>query len=304
MRLYEDVDKNNYLKSIQLSLVRKKGSQRFPRDSEVINTLKEKDVYGIKSKNRIYFLERLENYNNKEIVNVENNPDITIEHIFPQNPHPKWKIELGEEEYNNIRENYLNTIANLTLSGNNGKLGNKPFSEKKEMNIDNKEQGYNYSRLWLNRYLQKVDKWTSVEIEKRFEEISERFLEIWKFPEVDIPEDLDFNEVNIFDAEEPTGKKLEYAIFFDQKLEYKEISKLYGEVIKSLFDLQPQSFFTTDLAERIALTKSPEKLRQPFPINDTYYIESNLDSRGKFERLKSALTIFNSEDELMIKYQE
>ena len=304
MRLYEDVDTQNYLKSIQLTLLKKKGSQRFPRNKEVINTLSEKDMYGIKPKNRSYFLERLENHENKELVTIEGNTEITIEHIFPQNPDPKWKIELGEDEYNFIKENYLNTIPNLTLSGNNGNLGNKIFSSKKEMNIDGKEQGYRYSRLWLNRYLSQIDKWGRHEIEKRFKIIEDRFLNIWVFPDIDIGKETNFNEVNIFDAEEPTFKKLEYVIFFDQKLEITTVAKLYLEVMRTLFDLYPQTFFTSDLAEKLNLTKDPTKCRQAVSINETYYIESNLDSRGKFERIKRALMVYDFEDELTIKYLE
>ena len=150
MNLYDKVEPDNYLFSIQKSLLQRSGVQRFPRDSETINALKEKDVYNIKPKNRTYLLERLENHQNKEPVIIEGNSDITIEHIFPQNPDAKWKIELGSDEYNLIKENYIHTIGNLTLSGNNGKLGNKPFQEKREMNIDGKEQGYIFSRLWLN----------------------------------------------------------------------------------------------------------------------------------------------------------
>ena len=304
MRLYEDIDSQNYLTSIQLALLKKKGSQRFPRNKEVVNTLREKDMYGIKPKNRVYFLERLENHRNKELVKIDGNSDITIEHIFPQNPEPKWKIELGEEEYNFIKENYLNTIANLTLSGNNGKLGNKKFLSKKEMNVDGEEQGYKYSRLWLNSYLTQIDKWGKNEIEKRFQIIEERFLSIWVFPDIDTELDTDFNEVNIFDAEEPTFKKLEYVIFFDQKLEISTVSKLYLEVMKTFFDLQPQTFFTSDLAEKLSLTKDSNICRQAIPINETYFIESNLDNKGKFERIKMALTVFDFEDELTIKYRE
>jgi hypothetical protein len=171
MRLYDDIDCDNYLTSIQLTLLRKNGSQRFPNNQEVINSLREKDVYGIKSKNRVYFLERLENYENKEVVKIDGNSDITVEHIFPQNPEPKWKIELGEDEYRYIKENCLNTIANLTLSGNNGKLGNKAFLSKKVMNIDGKEQGYQYSRLWLNRYIAHIDRWDMNEIANRRDEL-------------------------------------------------------------------------------------------------------------------------------------
>lgn len=304
MRLYEDIDSQNYLTSIQLALLKKKGSQRFPRNKEVVNTLREKDMYGIKPKNRVYFLERLENHKNNELVKIDGNSDITIEHIFPQNPEPKWKIELGEEEYNFIKENYLNTIANLTLSGNNGKLGNKRFLSKKEMNVDGEEQGYKYSRLWLNSYLTQIDKWGKNEIEERFQIIEERFLSIWVFPDIDTELDTDFNEVNIFDAEEPTFKKLEYVIFFDQKLEISTVSRLYLEVMKTLFDLQPQTFFTSDLAEKLSLTKDSNICRQAIPINETYFIESNLDNKGKFERIKRALTVFDFEDELTIKYRE
>jgi len=304
MRLYEDINTTSYLKSIQLALVKKKGNQRFPRDTEVVNALKEKDVYGIKPKNRVYFLERLENFENKEHVTIEGNDDITIEHIFPQNPEPKWKIDLGEDQYNFIKENYLNTIANLTLSGNNGKLSNKTFITKRDMNVDGKEQGYKFSRLWLNRYLSQIDKWSREELEKRFVTIKERFLQVWKFPDIEIEDDQDFNEVNIFDAEEPKGKKLAYAIFFDQKIEITEVSKLYLEVIKTLFEIQPQSFFTSDLGEKLNLTKEPKQCRQAVPINETYYIESHMNSNEKFNRIKRVLTVFDSEDELIIKYKE
>jgi len=304
MRLYEDVNHDKYLPSIQLALLNKKGSQRFPRNTEVLNALREKDMYGIKPKNRFYFLERLENYENKEPVKIDGNNDITIEHIFPQNPEPKWKIELDEEEYIFIKENYLNTIANLTLSGNNGKLGNKSFISKRDMDIDGNEQGYRFSRLWLNRFLSQIDKWGREEVEKRFKLIEERFLKIWQMPEIELEKETDINEINIFDAEEPTGKKLEYAIFFDQKFEFSEVSKLYSEVMKQLFDLQPQTFFTSDLSEKLSLTKEPNNCRQAIPINETYYIEANLDNKGKFDRIKRALTVFDFEEELTIKYKE
>lgn len=303
---HKDFKKEDYLSSIQKILLKLSRVQRFPRNAEVINALKEKDVYNIKPKNRIYLLERLENFNNIEHVVIEGNSDITIEHIFPQNPDPKWKIELGQEEYNFIKENYLNTIGNLTLSGNNGKLGNKPFIEKRDMNIDGKEQGYKFSRLWLNRDLKEKEKWNKEEIEKRANEISERFMKIWEMPEIEIEQESDNDEVNIFDAEDPKHKKLEYAIFFDQRLEVNQVAKLYIEVFKQLFDLRPETFFTSDIGHKISLSKNPTEdcLRQALPLNDTYFIEGNIDNIGKFDRIKQALTVFGFEDELIIKYAD
>ncbi|MDM8162226.1 DUF262 domain-containing protein [Labilibaculum sp. K2S] len=302
MTLYEKVDKSEYLLSLQKWLLKRPGSQRFPKNKEVIESLKLKDVYNIKSKNRTYLLERFENFENKEPVIIEGNTDITIEHIFPQNPDPKWKIDLGTDEYNLIKETYLNTIGNLTLSGNNGKLGNKPFVFKRDL----ENAGYKDSRLWLNKYLSIAEKWDKAEIERRFDLLAERFLKIWEMPAIELDERDENNEVNIFEAEDPKFKKLEYAIFFDQKIEVNQVAKLYVEVFKQLFDLQPETFFTTDLAEKITLTKNPKEgnPRQAVAINDTYYIEGNIDNIGKFEKIKHALTIFDSEDELTIKYAE
>jgi uncharacterized protein with ParB-like and HNH nuclease domain len=300
MSLYDKVDRNNYFYSIQKSLLQRSGIQRFPRNAEVIDALRVKDVYNIKSKNRTYLFQRLENHDNREPVLIDGNPNITIEHIFPQNPDPKWKIELGNDEYNFVKENYLNTVGNLTLSGNNGKLGNKPFKDKRDLD----GAGYKDSRLWLNKYLSSIEKWDKEKIEERFDLIAERFLKIWEFPNITIEESTGEGEINIFEAEDPRYKKLEYAIFFDQKIEVSQVAKLYAEVFKQLFELQPETFFTTDLGPRISLTKNPHEagVRQPVPINDTYYIEGNLDSTSKFDRIKQALTIFDFEDELAIKY--
>jgi len=305
MGLYEKVESTNYLNSLQKSLMQRTGVQRFPRNTETINALKEKDVYNIKPKNRTFLFERLENFQNNEPVIIEGNSDITVEHIFPQNPDAKWKIQLGAEEYTTIKENYLNTIGNLTLSGNNGRLGNKSFLEKKTMNYEGKEQGYIYSRLWLNRSLKEKNAWNRDLIEERTNILADRFLEVWAIPEIE--EDFKINnEINIFDAEDPKYKKLEYAIFFDQKIEVTQVARLYIEVFKQLFYLQPETFFTSPIGSRISLTKTPEQdnVRQAVRINETYFIEANIDNVGKFDRIKQALTIFGFEDELFIKYAE
>ncbi|KAA6329079.1 hypothetical protein EZS27_022079 [termite gut metagenome] len=302
MVLYDKVKSSDYLCSIEEWLIQRTGKQKFPKNTEVIDALKVKDVYNIQSKNRIYLLDRLENFENAEQVTIEGNTDITVEHIFPQHPDPKWEIELENGDFLFIKENYLNTIGNLTLSGNNGKLGNKLFLEKRDL----ENFGYKDSRLWLNKYLSKLSKWDKEEIEKRFELIAERFLKIWGYPTITAESENNNGELNIFEAEEPTGKHLEYAIFFDKKIETNQITSLYIEVFRQLFELQPETFFTTELAQRIGLSKNIEEghLRKPAAINDTYFIETNMDSTAKFDKIKLALTFFDIEDELIIKYAE
>lgn len=299
MTLYDKIDKNDYLLSIQKWLITQSGRQRLPKDTEVIDALKVKDVYNIKTKNTMYLLERLENFENKERVIIDEN--ISIEHILPQKPDKKWKTELGSEEYTFIYDNYLHTIANLTLSGNNGKLGNKSFVEKRDL----KDAGYKDSRLWLNKYLASLDCWNKVAIEKRFDMITKRFRKIWKYPDIQIEAILGNEEINIFDADDPTRKKIEYMIFCDEKIVKNSISEYYVEIFKKLFELHPNTFFTTDLGSRIKISKRGEEsvLRRAVPINDTYCIEANYSANDLFDRIKRALTIFALEDELIIKYE-
>ncbi len=307
MSLYDKVEQNNYLFSIQKSLLLRAGVQRFPRDTETINALKEKDVYNIKSKNRTYLLERLENYQNNEPVVIEGNSDITIEHIFPQNPDPKWKLELGNEEYNFIKETYLNTIGNLTLSGNNGKLGNKYFTDKQMMNEDGKEQGYKFSRLWLNRDIKDKENWNKIEIESRSKVIAERFLNIWQYPDIQIENTQENNELNIFEAEDPGGKKIEYYVLLEQRTSVSSAKDFYVSIFKQLFELSSELFFTTGLRERIMLVNDVniERLERDYEkLNDTYYLYTNIVNSTKFDRIKEALTILGLEDELTIKYAD
>lgn len=156
MTLYNEIDKAGYIESLKSALVKKKGTQRWPNNTEIKNHLFEKDIYNIQGKNKSYFFELLENHNNREYVSTDNE-NITIEHIFPQSPVAEWADLLDTDEYKLMKDKYLHTMGNLTLSGNNGALGNKSFIAKKTMNVDDKEQGYIYSSLWLNRYLREID---------------------------------------------------------------------------------------------------------------------------------------------------
>lgn len=304
MRLYEDVILGDYVASIARSLMKKKGSQRFPKNSELLSTVVEKDFYNIKPRNRTYFLQRLENHNNKEPVNLDGNSDITIEHIFPQTPDAKWKHALDAKEFQAFSETHLHTIGNLTLSGNNGSLGNKCFSEKKQMNHDTKEQGYAFSRLWLNRYLKDIDQWNLATYEERSRQLSERVLEIWRYPNLDLPDAARNEEVSIFEAEDPTGRKLDYAVLADERHEISTVSDLYLVVMRNLYAQNPEPFFAPSLRDRLRLSKNASDCRNPVELHEGYYIEGNLSSLTKFERIREALTLFDAEEELTIKYAD
>lgn len=303
LNLYSDISKSNYYQSLEKALVKKKSIQRFPNNKEIEIALAEKDVYNIQSKNRIYLLELLENYNNREYVSVEN-PDITIEHIYPQNPDAKWYDMLDESSTKEMQDKYLNTIANLTLSGNNGSLGNKMFSDKKILNKDDKQQGYIFSRLWLNQYLKEIDEWNIETIQKRYTLLLERFLQIWQYPNIELDdEEIENDEdYNIYNTPDPKNKKLDYFIFKDEKIITDEVAKMYYHVVKAVFEENPSAFNHPDLKILLGLSTNPNDLRSPYKINSSYFIEANIDNNSKFKKLRTLLTKFDYEDELLINF--
>lgn len=301
MSLYAEVDTEEYYDSIALALIKKRGSAKFPTDEDVKTALRDKDLYNIQSKNRNYMFELLENFNNKEYVNTANE-NITIEHIFPQTPNEDWNKAISTDDYFLFKEKYVNTIANLTLSGNNGALSNKSFQDKKTMDKNGGEQGYIFSRLWLNQYLKTIDNWNVDSYNERFKLIYARFLNVWKYPDIELPTSESSAEQNIFNAEIPTSKKLEYFIFEDTKIEENVFAQMYFYVVGKLFEKNSQLLVSNQNVFKI--TRNSVDFRTPQEIANGWYIESNMDSNNKFNVLKRLLTLFEMEEELFLKYAD
>jgi len=93
------------------------------------------------------------------------------------------------------------------------------------------------------------------------------------------------------------------ASFFGNKIVVRQVTRLYVEIFSQLFDIQPDAFVSTKLGERIQITSNIGSLRDPLKIADGYYIEGNIDSNSKFDRMKAALSELQIEDELLIKYE-
>ncbi|MGV8816006.1 MAG: DUF4268 domain-containing protein, partial [Gelidibacter sp.] len=173
------------------------------------------------------------------------------------------------------------------------------FKDKKNMNRQGEEQGYNYSRLWLNDYLKTIDNWTIENYNERFDLIYSRFLNIWKYPDVVAPVSENTEET-LFNAEAPTYKKLEYFIFENTKVDEEIIARMYFYVIEKLYDKNPQLLL--EAKEILKITRNESDFRVAQGLQNGYFVESNIGSDAKFNILKKLLTLFELEDELIIKY--
>ena len=172
----KSLKKEKYLESFKAELLKLTSYRRYPSDEEFKRCLTIKDMYNIRSK--AYWLRRLENFGRKERVIVE---DYTIEHVMPQNKNlsDEWKMELGEN-WQAIQETYLHTVGNLTLTGYNSELSDKPFKEKRDM-----EGGFAQSPLKLNQGLAHLDNWNEQQIKTRITDLSNKMSKVWIYPNID-----------------------------------------------------------------------------------------------------------------------
>lgn len=211
------VDRRNYLESVKAQFILLPSYRRFPNDIEFVKELKTRDLYNIPR--RSYWLRRLENFNRKERVEVD---QYTIEHIMPQNPNlsEEWKQELGPE-WERIHETWLHTLGNLTLTGYNSEYSDRSFVEKRDM-----ENGFKDSPIKLNQTLRNIDVWNEDAITERAKGLSDIAVKVWESPKL---------ANDVLDGYRPTIKdKNGYTIDDYPFLSPKSTS--YVEKMRSLFE--------------------------------------------------------------------
>jgi uncharacterized protein with ParB-like and HNH nuclease domain/predicted transport protein len=170
-------ERGDYLPSFKAHLLSLPSYRRFPSDEEFCRDLQVRNLYKF-NKSCSYWLRRLENHQRKEPIAVA---DYTIEHILPQNPvlPSAWRDALGPA-WAQVQEEWLHRLGNLTLTGYNPELSDRPFLEKR----DHPEGGFRTSPLRLNQGLGQLERWDLDAMRKRGETLAARALGVWPSPQL------------------------------------------------------------------------------------------------------------------------
>lgn len=258
-------------------LFSKRGSAVFPDDEEFRADFTSRDAYNLK--NIKFILLRLENKDNNEKVDIAT---LSLEHFMPQTLSNSWRAKLGDK-YQLIHDKYLHNIGNLSLSGDNTQLGNKPFEEKKQIL---KEQ----SRLKLNQYFIDAANWGDNEINQRADVLFEEAKLLWKYPkELDLKLDFKDSDKEFYTLDDDidiTGKKPLYFELLNEKHSTKSWRDLYINVIKILVD------FDSDIAKLLLIdddfsgkkqriiSSIESDCREAYEIKENYFVETNLSANS------------------------
>ena len=170
---------DDYLNSVKAFFVMQDTYKEFPDNDKFEGAFENRDIYNMRARN--YILSRLENFDNKAPIIIEN---YTIEHIMPQNKNLslEWQADLGAE-WQDVQKKYLHTIGNLTLTAYNREMSDKPFLEKMNM-----KGGFKESALRLNKYVVLQNRWNQKHIQERAKELAKKAESIWPYPTLTVAE--------------------------------------------------------------------------------------------------------------------
>ncbi len=181
LKLYRQLE-NVSADTLKRYLGKSVGQIVFPNDDKIKTAFAEQSTY---SKNPVckFILLEIKKLSNAEPPKEEN---LEVEHFYPKTPTQEWCDMVGD--YFTFEQDYLNNFGNLTLSGQNQKLGNKPYEAKIEL----MEQ---HSSLHLNDYfINNTHSWGIEEVKARSEYLANQFCQVGLFK--DLPKEYRTRELN------------------------------------------------------------------------------------------------------------
>lgn len=296
-----DVD---YVEKFKYALLSKKEKARFPDDEEFSAGFTDRQVYQMNSKNKIYILERLENFSTAEDKDVYGHCDdgiYSIEHIMPQHLTPAWVKSLGDD-YEQIHETWLHRIANLTLTAYNSKYSNSTFEEKKSM-----KNGFEDSGIRMNTYIAKKDKWTLAELKERNQYLMGRALEIWAAPTtVFKPVEKQLDSYTLDDDTSLSGRQIARFSYKNTEQPVSSWVEMFEKVLQILYaeDKNVIIKLAASTEDNVALHFSMKKsdFTKSVEIGDGIFVWTNTSTQSKLSVLSRVFKLYDTDPSDLVFY--
>lgn len=283
---------NSYSDILTYHIMRRDGNYQLPRDMQFVESIKTRDAYHMLKPFQIFLFERLENSVHGEYNDVATDmkkKDATIEHIMPQTLNGDWKAMLGDN-FEEIQDKYLHTFANLTLTGINSELSNKPFEIKRDGKKIGNEiyPGYKNSKYRLTKNVTLCDKWTEIELQNRCNEIVATFLRLYPLPQTTfkpLPKPVDEASLDE-ETFSPTNRILKgFRLFGNEYNEttwkgmllqvVKLVMERYTDIVDKLYDAEGYFWSAKQADTRYCTMIAPQK-----------YLWTSMDNRSKLRCLR------------------
>ncbi|GAA7141530.1 DUF262 domain-containing protein [Helicobacter pylori] len=180
--LYRQLGEDVSADALKRYLGRSVGQTAFPNDDKIKAAFLVRNAYAANQVCKFILLE-IEKLSNAEPPKEEN---LEVEHFYPKTPTQEWRDRVGD--YFTFEQDYLNNFGNLTLSGQNQRLGNKSYDEKIALMEE-------YSSLHLNDYfINNTHSWGIEEVKARSGYLADQFCQVGLFK--DLPKEYREREIS------------------------------------------------------------------------------------------------------------
>ncbi len=269
--LYKQLEENVSADALKRYLGKSVGQAAFPNDDKIKVAFAARNAYSTNQTCKFILLE-IEKLSNAEPPKEEN---LEVEHFYPKTPTQEWRDMVGD--YFTFEQDYLNNFGNLTLSGQNQKLGNKPYETK----IALMEQ---HSSLHLNDYfLNNTHSWGIEEVKARSEYLADQFCQVELFK--DLPKEYRTREISKTLDDDLTSHNLQSVRLPNNE---RHLAKNAGGLVKAVIDYLLENAreafesYTDDESQRyICWDKAKAQLRDregtlvvPFEKYGFYFVSS------------------------------
>jgi len=297
----------NYLEKMKYALSAKRESGRFPSDEEFAECLANKNIYGMRSKNRKYYFERIENFGileTKDVWNHLDNGTYSIEHIMPQSLSDRWRKDLSQDgDPDEIHETWLNKAANLTLTAYNSNYSNSPFTDKRDM-----DKGFNKSGLRMNKWISDQERWGVSQLEERNAALVSQALEIWAYPETEyVPSKKQDDFITLDDDIEMKGLDISKYSFRGVEQAVGSWVDMYQQVLLALHSenkaiLRKIAYSSNQEAPYTHFSTSPTGFSTCRKIDDDVYVWTGNNTEVKVNMLRQLFPLFGETESDLVFY--
>ncbi|WQX68845.1 DUF262 domain-containing protein [Helicobacter pylori] len=246
------------------------GQAAFPNDDKIKAAFLVRNAYAANQVCKFILLE-IEKLSNAEPPREEN---LEVEHFYPKTPTQEWRDRVGD--YFTFEQDYLNNFGNLTLSGQNQRLGNKSYEAKIALMEE-------YSSLHLNDYfINNTHSWGIEEVRARSEYLADQFCQVGLFK--DLPKEYREREISKTLDDDLTSHNLQSVkIPNGQRKPVRNAKELASAVIDYLLENAREAFesYTDEEPRYICWDKAKAQLRDrdgtlvvPFEKYGFYFVSN------------------------------
>ncbi len=246
------------------------GQMAFPNDDKIKAAFLVRNAYAANQVCKFILLE-IEKLSNAEPPKEEN---LEVEHFYPKTPTQEWRDRVGD--YFTFEQDYLNNFGNLTLSGQNQRLGNKSYEAKIALMEE-------YSSLHLNDYfINNTHSWGIEEVRARSGYLADQFCQVGLFK--DLPKEYRTREISKTLDDNLTNHNLQSVRLPNQQRKIARNAKeLASTVIDYLLENAREAFesYTDESQRYICWDKTKAQLRDrdgtlvvPFEKYGFYFVSN------------------------------